>query len=716
MRLRPSAFAGVSSLVVLGALTAPATAAQPVAQDSGRTTWTALQQRAKASDQRLRAKTVVAGRQGVAGSGVAGGGQRAAATFDGEIWVEAWPSSVVINPSSGASRPMPRVNANPPEEVSVGPAGDRIATIRTELVNPGEEPPVIVDSYVGFAHEDGTYPVIGAGFPSESAERGQWSPLGDVTYHALTPGDGSAGTKVIGFASPAGQERVHREEGVNREIAEPVVTPHNDLLVSGNGFVATLDSEAVPSPGATDVVGDFESLGLEQYQPRQVSVALAPGDSLTNPDAITYLAFDGLDLSTPDPTDRRIYVDHADGRGPVAASPATNAANWPVNPTFSPSGSQIAYVKRSPNPNAVTTLNVISAGPGGTFDASGGATERTIPLTGVGANPSVANLAWAPATPPAASMRIGGANRRAVALNTSMSFFDDGAADLAVVAGDQAQADALSSTPLAGEFNGPVLLTSQSALSTGVASELDRVLRTGATIYVTGGPASVSTTVENQLRQLGHPVVRLGGANRYEVAVNVARRMDQLRGAHADTVMVAAGSAFADALAAGPAAVTRQAPVVLSSGSILPAVTKAYVDEVIASGGMAYGIGGTGGGSVEPYPVAQRKVIAGADRYRVAANVADHFFGLSSAVGLADGRNWPDAVSGGAAMALIGQPILLNGGASLHSATREHLRKARSATDAVVTFGGVASVPESAVTTAVAVAGRQTVYYGPDTR
>ena len=97
-------------------------------------------------------------------------------------------------------------------------------------------------------------------------------------------------------------------------------------------------------------------------------------------------------------------------------------------------------------------------------------------------------------------------------------------------------------------------------------------------------------------------------------------------------------------------------------------------------------------------------------------SVADHFFGLSSAVGLADGRNWPDAVSGGAAMALIGQPMLLNGGASLHSATREHLRKTRSATDAVVTFGGVASVPESAVTTAVAVAGRQTVYYGPDTR
>ncbi|CAN7371677.1 cell wall-binding repeat-containing protein [Knoellia sp. LjRoot47] len=695
-------------------MTAPATAAPPRVERAASTSWDSLQKRAQASEQRLRAKTVVAGRPGAPGSDAGASGAREAAAFDGEIWVEGFPSSVVLNPITGASRPMPRIGAEAAHDVSVGPAGDRISTLRTRLVNPGEEPPVIVDTYVDFAHEDGTYPVIGAGFFGESADRGQWSPMGDVTYHSLNPGDGPGG-EGIGFASPAGKQRVHGEESTNRTIAEPVVTPHNDLLVSGNGYVATLDSDAVHSPEGSDVVGDFESLGLEQYQPRQVSVALAPGDSLANEDATTYLAFDGLDLSTPDPTDRRIYVDHADGRGPVAASPSTNADNWPVNPTLSPSGSQIAYVKRSSDPNSVTTLGVISAGPSGTFDVST-ATERTFPLTSLGANPTVAHLSWAPATPAAASLRIAGANRRAVAINTSMAFFDDGTANLAVVAGDQAEADALSSTPLAGEFNGPVLLTSQSALSAGVGSELDRVLATGATIYVTGGPASVSTAVENQLRQLGHPVVRLGGANRYEVSVNIARRMDQLRGSHADTVMVAAGSAFADALAAGPAAVTRQAPVVLSNGSTLPAVTKAYVDEVIAADGKAYGIGGTGGRSVEGYPFEQREVISGADRYRVAANVADFFFSPSSTVGIADGRNWPDAVSGGAAMALIGQPILLNGGTSLHPATREHIRRIRSSADAVLTFGGAASVPESAVTTAVAVAGRQTVYYGPDTR
>jgi hypothetical protein len=81
---------------------------------------------------------------------------------------------------------------------------------------------------------------------------------------------------------------------------------------------------------------------------------------------------------------------------------------------------------------------------------------------------------------------------------------------------------------------------------------------------------------------------------------------------------------------------------------------------------------------------------------------------------MADGRNWPDAASGGVAMAHLGMPLLLVNGATAPSPTQSWWRLTRSATDAVVAFGSAAVVPDAPVKRAQLLGGGQTALWGPD--
>ena len=48
------------------------------------------------------------------------------------------------------------------------------------------------------------------------------------------------------------------------------------------------------------------------------------------------------------------------------------------------------------------------------------------------------------------------------------------------------------------------------------------MLPTGSTVYVLGGPAALSPTVDAQLRGLGYQVTRASGASRFDTAVAIA--------------------------------------------------------------------------------------------------------------------------------------------------------------------------------------------------
>jgi hypothetical protein len=74
--------------------------------------------------------------------------------------------------------------------------------------------------------------------------------------------------------------------------------------------------------------------------------------------------------------------------------------------------------------------------------------------------------------------------------------------------------------------------------------------------------------------------------------------------------------------------------------------------------------------------------------------VADFFFGGTGPVvaGLATGANFPDALSGGAVMALLGGPMLLTNPTTLNAHPQAFLTENRGTIDAAFIFGGGGAV------------------------
>ncbi|GAB3070396.1 cell wall-binding repeat-containing protein [Pedococcus soli] len=198
---------------------------------------------------------------------------------------------------------------------------------------------------------------------------------------------------------------------------------------------------------------------------------------------------------------------------------------------------------------------------------------------------------------------------------------------------------------------------------------------------------------------------RLAGANRYETAVAVSRSAFP---GTVDSVFVASGATFADALAAGAAGGSQQAPVLLvpQSGT-LPPVVAAELDRLGPS--RIYVVGGTGAVSgqmgVQLGTHAPVTRIAGVDRFDTAAKLVPfHVYtdgadggteGPGSAV-LANGLSLADGVTAGALAAhrrnpVLASPLLLTTTGSLPGSTRSAL-KAGGFVDVVIVGGtGVVS-------------------------
>ena len=202
---------------------------------------------------------------------------------------------------------------------------------------------------------------------------------------------------------------------------------------------------------------------------------------------------------------------------------------------------------------------------------------------------------------------------------------------------------------------------------------------TGAVVQefrvVLGGATSPTVTVS----PIPHPwsVSRVGGESRYDVAVGISQEYFP---AGADTVYVATGANFPDALGAAPAAALRGAPLLLVPGTTIPASVQAELerldpDTIIVTGGPA---------SVSAGVLAQLGTYAstvvrinGDDRYEVSRLVTrDAFEGVGSDVAyIATGATFPDALSASAAAGSVDAPVILVYGlaSTLDAKTRQLL-------------------------------------------
>ncbi len=195
---------------------------------------------------------------------------------------------------------------------------------------------------------------------------------------------------------------------------------------------------------------------------------------------------------------------------------------------------------------------------------------------------------------------------------------------------------------------------------------------------------------------------RLSGTNRQSTAVAVSASAFPSTGS-ASAVVLARADDFADALAGGPLAAAKHAPLLLTSSGSLDAVAAAEIKRVLPTGGTVYLLGGTSALSdaVANAITAIGDVptrIAGTDRYATAVAIAG-VMGNPTTVFEASGINFPDALSAVPAAVAAHGAILLTDGPARTPATYAYLTAYATTRYAV---GGPATKADP---TAIAIAG-----------
>jgi len=182
----------------------------------------------------------------------------------------------------------------------------------------------------------------------------------------------------------------------------------------------------------------------------------------------------------------------------------------------------------------------------------------------------------------------------------------------------------------------------------------------------------------------------IGGPTRYETAVEISRATF----ASAETVIVATGRDYPDALAAAGLAGYYDAPVLLVGDTVPPAVaaeiTRLGADNVVIVGGTGAVPAAVESALAQDYSVLR---LAGVDRYDTARVVAEHLYGLgadTSEAWVVSGENFADALSAASYAAGQDMPVLLVRTTDVPAATAAAL-EAVNASGALV-VGGTGAV------------------------
>ncbi len=284
--------------------------------------------------------------------------------------------------------------------------------------------------------------------------------------------------------------------------------------------------------------------------------------------------------------------------------------------------------------------------------------------------------------------RVFGPNRYSTAVNVAREM---GPSDVVYVASGEVFPDALAATPLAIRTDGPLVLTKANTVPDVTISVLDELSPT--TVFVLGGSARISDEVVAQIgAETGATVTRIKGANRYGTAAEVATRWAP---AEPDTVYVASGEMFADALSVGPLAGIEDDPVLLTAEDRLPPETAAALrrlapERIVVLGGPAR-IQDSVVSDLQPYAGSVERLF-GENRYETAALIAAEIAPGPLAY-LASGQAFPDALSGGVLAGSTDSPVLLTQPDGLDSFAAQSLQTRDPAT--VRLLGGPAALAES---------------------
>lgn len=234
-----------------------------------------------------------------------------------------------------------------------------------------------------------------------------------------------------------------------------------------------------------------------------------------------------------------------------------------------------------------------------------------------------------------------------------------------------------------------------------IGLKYDMVLRTavsGVAIWALGmdtGTSDLWDVIEGKLLQR---VGRASGSDRYATAAAVSA---QAYGPGVPVAYVATGTAFPDALAAGPAAGRAGGPVLLTWRDELPGATIAELQRlrpgrIVVLGGPAAVSDAVAAALAALATSGSVTRLAGADRYATAAAVSAASFAPGVPVAyVATGTGFPDALAGGAAAGRQAGPILLAMPGNLPAPTADELARLRPGR--IVVLGGRAAIGDAVV-------------------
>ena len=449
--------------------------------------------------------------------------------------------------------------------------------------------------------------------------------------------------------------------------------------------------------------------------PGTLSAQLSAAGPFSTPTAVTDTAtFTGTNGDAVTGASISFYVCQLNGtcsaaqgtaEGTTAGSTATSLSFTPPAPAAGSSATYCFSAYYSGNANYLPADdNGTSSDPAQCFTIStaadpsgsgGGSTPPTPSGGGGGSSTGGGSTSGGSGAPQGAGVyRVGGTDRIHTAILTSQADYNDGAAGAVILARSDLFPDSLAAAPLAVKNTAPILLTSPKSLDARTAAEISRVLLPGGTVYLLGQTSALSTDVENAVSQLGYHVNRIGGADRFATAADIAGSIGSVT-----KILLADGTNFPDAVSAAAACGPAGTVIALTAGTSMPDATTQLLGS--NSGASVVAVGGP---AAAADPNATTKLV-GADRYATSVMVAQAFFTNPTGAGMATGLDFPDALTAGPYLA-AGWPMLLTDPNSIPTIVSQYLGSIKTGMSAgVVIFGGTAAVSDQAMQQAKTILG-----------
>ncbi len=279
---------------------------------------------------------------------------------------------------------------------------------------------------------------------------------------------------------------------------------------------------------------------------------------------------------------------------------------------------------------------------------SGGAKQLAHVSTGAGAE-----LGLAKQGVPRVAHRASGGDRYATAVAVSRETY--ARAETVILARGDDFADALAAGPLAAALDAPILLVQNGGLTQATKNEIARL---GAKRAIPiGGTGAIPNSVRSHL-PAGTNLdtgARLAGADRYATSLAVAKRLAQVKGDPRMEIMVATGTDFADAIAAGPAAIRSGSAIVLYDQVRAAAPVRDYL-----RGRTVHALGGPAANALRGAGIPAKSRLVGQDRFDTARLIAERYFSGKRPAYLAYGLDFPDGLAASVLAGRDGAPLLLS--------------------------------------------------------